>query len=207
MFSFRYSVLLCAIGLVFSCGCLDQADAQRRSRKIRNFKDVKAITIAHFSDIKGFEEGDLITQDMTIRLFQRLERFGWRVSDAREIVESTLASGDFLVKTFKTAKGRSFLKTISRQKEGIDRADRMSRMPNGKKNISDLVHKIPNGADLIVSLASKKNGRQVSQRMAGTRHGKDFNKPTGRLYPVDHLIDRLQVSFEKMQTRTIHNRY
>ena len=66
MFSFRYSVLLCAIGLVFSCGCLDQADAQRRSRKIRNFKDVKAITIAHFSDIKGFEEGDLITQDMTI---------------------------------------------------------------------------------------------------------------------------------------------
>jgi len=203
MFLSKISICIFALGTVVLFGSSTEVIAQANVSKIRSFNDVKAIAHAHFKSEKGFKEGDLITQSMTIRLFQRLEKFGWRVSDAREVVELTLPDGDFLVKTFKTSKGRAFLAKIARHPEAIDRADRMVRMPNGKKNITDLVQKIPNGADLIVSLASKKNGQQVSKRMAGTKHGRNFNKPTGRFYQLENLVERLQISYEKAQTQTV----
>ncbi|MCA9217881.1 MAG: hypothetical protein KDB27_32650 [Planctomycetales bacterium] len=198
-----HSTILIGMAIAFASPIAGTAYGQR---KIQSFKDVETIVSAHFQSIKDFERGDLITQSQVQQLFARLHQFGWQVADQKEITDSVLGDGDFLVKTFKTPKGRTFLKTISGYKDGIDRVDRMSRMPNGQKNVADLVYKIPNGTDWIKSMTSQKNGQQLSRRMAQTRHGKDFNKPTGKIYQLDKLVKRLSESYAEAQTRTVINR-
>lgn len=197
-----HTIVFLIIALVGS----NAVTAHQRRPPIRNFEDVKAIVAAHFRSVPKFQKGDLISRSAAQQLFQRLKQFGWQVQDEKEILSLTLEDNDFLIKTFKSSKGRSFLKTISGYPEGIDRVDRLSRMPNGKKNVYDLVHKIPNGSDWIKSLTSQSNGQKVSSRLAETPHGKGFDKPTGRLYFIDDLVERLQISFEKAKTRTVNNR-
>lgn len=186
--------------------CSTNTSAAPRRPSIRKFDDVKAIVNAHFRNVPDFQQGDLITRSTTQQLLARLKQFGWQVQDANDILELTLEDSDFLVKTFKSSKGRSFLKTISGYPEGIDRVDRMARMPHGKADVHDLVYKIPNGTDWIKSMTTQKNGLNVSNRLAQTANGKNFNKPTGRLYLVEDLLKRLQVSFEQTQTKTVKNR-
>jgi hypothetical protein len=193
-------------GLLLISLCSTSSVADQRRPSIRNFEDVKAIVGAHFKSVPEFKQGDLITRSATQQLFQRLKQFGWQVQDEKDIIELTLEDGDFLVKTFKSSKGREFLKTISGYPEGLDRVDRLARMPQGQSNVHDLVYKIPNGTDWIKSMTSQANGRDLSNRLAQTQNGKDFNKPTGRLYSVEDLVKRLQTSFEQMQTKTVRNR-
>ena len=183
-----------------------QLCAQKQVRQIESFTDVKEITRLHFRSEKEYENGDVITQKSVRNLFRRLQKHGWSVPKQQELLQWIVSDSEFLAKQFSTEKGRKFMRQIVRHNHAIDRIDRLSRMPNGKASVSDLIHKIPNGAEVAIALATTKQGASIGRSLSKSATGKDFNKPTGRLYFEKDLIRVLQPMYKATQTKMVKNR-
>jgi hypothetical protein len=145
----------------------------------------------HFATQAGFQEGDLITREATQALLVKLQEKGWQVKDEDELLERLLPEGDFLVKQLQDTKGREFLRKIQKYPGGVDRLDRLARMPQGKNNVNDLIRKVPNGADWIQAMTTTKEGKRLGKSLSNTRSGKNFNQTTGKIYFVPQLAQEL----------------
>ncbi len=141
----------------------------------------------YFSAQPGFKAGDLVTRDVTRQLLTQLEKAGWQVKDADQLLEKVLPENDFLVQQLKSDRGRSFLGKIRSTPGGIDCLDRILRMPHGQDNVRQLIQKVPNGHEWIQGMVESSHGRRMTQQMAKSSTGRDINKATGRIYTVDEL--------------------
>jgi hypothetical protein len=72
----------------------------------------------------------------------------------------------------------------------------LSSISGGKTLVRDLIRQ-RDGHKLIEYLATTQGGRHLGGLMRETRRGVDLNKPTGRIYTAQDLVNELQRIYEK----------
>ena len=195
------SAFLCVV--TFSLTSLNAHAADRNS--IKSIKDVQRLTNQYFATLDGYQQGDIITQKHVRNLFKIFGRYGWKVPYQKEVLAKFLPEGHFLPQVLNSDKGREFLGKIKKYPGGVDRVDRISRLPNGQQSVRDLIYKIPNGADWIKGMTTTKGGLALGRSMSKAPKGKDFNKPTGTIYFASDLPKILEALFRQTQTKTVKN--
>jgi hypothetical protein len=141
-----------------------------------------------FGQQPGQEGAALITRSQAAKFLVTLEHAGWKVAEPDALLERVLADDDLLVQQLSDAKGRAFMAKLSRVNGGIDRLDRLARMPQGAANVRDLIHKVPNGSEWIDAMVNSPHGRRMAKTMTNSRAGRTFNQPTGRIYTAKDLL-------------------
>lgn len=154
-------------------------------------EDVREFAVKTLSTQAGFDQEGLITRSQVKRLIVEFERKGWQVQGASELLERTLADDDFLVRQLSDSDGKKFLAKVIKVDGSLDRLDRIAHMPHGETNVTDLIHKIPNGADWITAMGDTEHGKRMAERLEHAQDGDGFNEPTGRIYTVSDLATTL----------------
>ena len=52
----------------------------------------------------------------------------------------------------------------------------------------------PDGYKLFEYMTTSKGGKALGEQLSNSRRGRNFNKPTGRIYTAKGLIERLKLS-------------
>ena len=113
-----------------------------------------------------------------------------------------LDGNDFLVRQLKSPKGRQLYNRVAGLPGALDRLDRMRQMPNGKKTLDVFVQKTPGNADVTKTILTTKRGQRFARDIAKYSDGKDFNKPTHRIYRVNELLTALKEAYVEQLAQT-----
>jgi hypothetical protein len=76
---------------------------------------------------------------------------------------------------------------------GYDRIDRLSRLPLGQQTVRDLIRG-PGGEKMVAYMTTASGGKELGKMLSNDPQGKQFNAPTGRIYTVAMLLDRMKQS-------------
>lgn len=144
----------------------------------------------YFKSIPGYEPGDLIWRGQLADLQPRLVALGVSRDTMDAIVATTLEDQSWLVEQLRTKPGRKFMREVKGYPLAFDRLDRLARMPQGHDTIRALI-KGPDGAKLLEYLGTSSGGAQLGKMLSSTPEGAHFNRPTGRVYTAEQLIERL----------------
>jgi hypothetical protein len=144
----------------------------------------------------GYRPGHLVTQSGVVKLLGALEAKGWQVREKDKLIARVLKDDDFLVRQFSDEAGQAFLRKIENLPGGIDRVDRLSRLPQGELSVNDLIRKVPNGAEWIEAMTTTRRGEIEGERISNAEAGHGFNEPTGRLYTLRALAQAIFESLE-----------
>jgi hypothetical protein len=190
----RQLLLFSAAIVLFGIAVADAADKPAaRTKPIPSLSEMRQVVLRYFKDQPDFVSGDLITRDQVEPLLRQLQKMGLPLPDARQILELTLSSDEFLPQQLRTPNGRSFMRKISGYKDGYDRLDRLSRLPIGQQTVRDLIRG-PGGDKMIEYMTTASGGKELGKMLSNAPLGKNFNDPTGRLYTVEKLMVRLEQS-------------
>ncbi len=189
-----------AIVLAVTLGLFSSAQAQRLNRTpMPEWKSGEGSVQQYFANLKGYQQGDLISKGGVEATLAQLKKLGWNVSDRAAILKDTLDDGNVIVKQFQSQAGRKFMRKIKRHPLAFSQLDRVSRQYGGPALVRDIV-RLPDGAKYaspsrargvpnLLDLLPKRGGSRA-QRIAG------YGKPTGRIYTVASLLKRLQASYQ-----------
>jgi hypothetical protein len=115
---------------------------------------------------------------------------GVKISEPAKIVKLGLPDDSFLMRELSTPNGKHFMRRLGQHPGTYSYLDRLSTIPRGQTTIRDLMRQ-KDGDKLIEYLATTKGGHNMGAMMAQARGGIDLNKPTGRIYTADDLIEAL----------------
>lgn len=158
--------------------------------------DVQRTVQQYFAAMPDYRPGDIITQSQVRPLLARLKQSGWQLSDGKQILERVPTESEFLVRHLRTSKGLQFMRQIGTIPDTYDRLQRMSRLPRGKLTVSQLIQRPGRGSDVIKYLTTHERGIKASRQMSRKPVGKDFHKPTGRIYTEQMLLGQLRESYQ-----------
>ncbi len=162
--------------------------------KLPKFEDVEKAVAEKLAAAPDYQQGDLVSQSDAKGVFDQLAKMGWQVKDRQELMDRVLPDGDLLIRELRTQKGKKFMRKITEFERGFDRLDRLRKMPYGPRRVRELVEG-PDGYKLIEYMTTSEGGKNLGTQLSHAQNGKDFNKPTGRIYTQDDLIDRLKTSY------------
>ncbi len=163
--------------------------------KTPDFDAVAKVVRSHFASRPGYQDGDLISRSQIDAVLESAAAAGWKVHNGREIVELGLPDNSFLVRELSTPTGRKFMRKIATLPGGYSHLDRLTSIPRGEAIVRELIRK-PGGDEMVAYLATTKGGRRLGKSLSGVRGGADVNKPTGRVYTADDLLDVLQQAYK-----------
>lgn len=181
------------------------AAATAAESPLSDFTEVEAIVTSHLNHRKGYQPGDLISQADWDAILANLGRAGWTPRDAAQTRKSLLPANDFLVLEARSKEGRTFMRQVARYPSGYDRLDRLARMPYGINTVRRLIQG-PDGYKMLEYMTTTSGGTELGRQLSQSADGKNFNRPTGRIYTAAQLLDRLEVShasdFKRPAART-----
>lgn len=181
------------LGVVAKVGAAP-ADDPSDGKPIPSFAEVRRTVLEYYEDEeRDYKPGDLITQTEVAPLLALLKERGLPLTDGKKILEKVPAKGEFLVDQLSTKNGRKFMRRISKYPDAYDRLDRLSRLPHGKQTVRDLIRG-PGGEKMIEYMTTTEGGKELGKQLSNAPDGKNFNQPTGRIYTVALLLDRLEQS-------------
>lgn len=163
------------------------------SPKVQGGPDPKQVarTVEQYcKSIPNYEPGDLIWRGQLADLPPRLVALGVSRDTIDGILATTLEDQNWLVEQLRTKPGRKFMREVKGYPLAFDRLDRLARMPQGHDTIRALI-KGPDGAKLLEYLGTSSGGAQLGKMLSRTPEGAHFNRPTGRVYTAEQLIERL----------------
>jgi len=166
------------------------------------FNEVEETVLRHFSMLPDYQPGDIITRSEVQPLFAQLKRMGWLVADRKTILNNVPADSDFLVRQLRTRQGRKFMRQVSAHANSYDQLERISALPYGRRTVHELIREGSKGAGVIEHFVSTPEGAQVGRQMARKPRSADFNKPTGRIYTAEMLLERLETSHRAAKKAT-----
>lgn len=166
--------------------------------RMPTFEAVKAAVAKHFKSIEHYQPGDVLSRGEVETVFDQLAGLGWNVPDRGEILKQLLADDDEMVRALRAPAKREFMRQIAQVPGayGYDRLDRLARMEDGKIIVNRLMEE-PGGWNLIRIMSETTEGPGMAQAFSMGPGGKDFTKPTGRIYTEAQLIARLKQSYDK----------
>jgi hypothetical protein len=155
-----------------------------------DFRQVAEVVVGYFRTVPNFQAGDLMSQGQLAAALDAVATVGWNVPDREELVSRALPESSFLFKEMATPAGKAFMRQVAKQPGGYARLDRLSSISRGKKLIRDLIND-KDGYLMIEYLATTSGGYEMGKMMAATPGGVDLNKPTGRIYTIEDLLEAL----------------
>ena len=162
------------------------------------FKEIEEAVVKTLTRNRKYYENDLIAQSQAAKCFAAVKALGWDVPDSKAIIREFLADGDYLVKVLSTRKGHEFMRQMSKYPMGYDRLDRLRYVVKGKEAIHQLIHS-KDGYIMIEYMTTTREGKNMGNLVSNARNGKDFNKPTGRLYTGKQLIEKLKGIYDQVK--------
>ncbi|MBN2476773.1 MAG: hypothetical protein JXB62_19340 [Pirellulales bacterium] len=177
--------------------CAAGACDANEEKPLPPFEDIRETVSRHFSMLPDYQPGDILAQSEVEPLFVQLDRMGWSVADSKTLVNRVPPDGDFLVRQLRTPEGRKFMRQISPYPGAYDSLDRMRWLPNGQRTVYNLIHQSDRGGDVIKYLRTTEDGKRAERLMGEKPTSPDYNKPTGRIYTAEMLLDRLEEGYAK----------
>lgn len=183
-------VILTALALM-QLGTARPAVAQQKP--LMSAALMEQLTRQHLAALPAKPYSDLIIWEEISPLLDEIERRGWDMPYREGLQEVMIGKSDFLSQFAQSRHGSKWLKA-SNSKLLLDRVDRISRVSGGQQTLKR-VAKLPNGKQyarpkagdfqpgLVELLPPAKYGRK--------RKIPDYNKPTGRAYTVDQVVDKI----------------
>jgi hypothetical protein len=159
------------------------------------FEKVSRAILDYFQAQPDHERRDLVSQRQVRAAIAQVATIGWNIPEQDKIAGRALADDSFIIREFSTPEGKKFMRKLAQHPGTYSRLDRLSTLGNGQATIRDLINQ-KQGEDLITYLATTSGGKNLGKMMAGTKGGVDLNKPTGRIYTVDDLIDGLKQAYD-----------
>lgn len=184
--------VLCLALLLATSLCTSAAE----KRKMPSFDQVTMTVEEFFGRESNFKPGDIISRSQVQRLLDDLQRGGWKVPHGEELLDRIPDDSELLVRELRTRDGRKFARQIARYPQAYDRLDRLVRMPTGKSILHRLV-KGPDGYKLLMYMTTAPGGDELGRMLSNSASGRDFNKPTGRIYTSIGLIDALRPLYDE----------
>lgn len=160
-----------------------------------DFDKVSQAVFTYFQAQPDHERSDLVSQRDVKAALAQVKAIGWDVPTQNKIVDRALADSSFIVRELSTPDGRKFMRKIAQHPGTYSRLDRLSTLGNGEATIHSLIGD-KGGDDFVTYLATTTSGKNLGKMMAGTQGGVDLNKPTGRIYTADELVDALKQVYD-----------
>jgi len=192
---YRAAVLLACVALLIAT-----THAAPAKPRFPTWDEVDQATLKFFDEQPNFGAGEIISQSQVRGLFEELKRMGWTLPKPQKILDLVPGDNETLVRDMRTADGRKFAKQISGLPNAYDRLDRLIRMPTGRSAVARLI-KGPDGVWLLQYMTEDPGGAAMGRMLSNTPTGKDFNRPTGRIYMVPELINELRGAYPKAPVR------
>jgi len=171
-------------------------------KPLPKWADVEKAVSHHFAAVPGYRTGDIISRGQVAPLFGRLDTLGFSVADRQEILEKVPPDGDFLVRQLRTPAGLKFMRRIAPHADAYDRLERISSLHRGKQTVKELIGRGVKGADVIGYFASDPDGKKANRMMSkSTKGGRNFDKPTGRIYTQRTLLDELRRQYAAVTSK------
>jgi len=169
--------------------------ADKSPQKLPKFEKIERVVHRTLAK-EDINPGELLSQGNVAEVLAQLKKRGWKVRDEKQIVSSALPDDAYLVKRLARPDAHKFKQQVAQLPGGYDRLDRMSRMSQGRSTVDALVRG-PDGYKMIEYMTTSRGGRNLGNSLAQTPRGKDFNKPTGRIYTTSQLVARLKLSYRE----------
>ncbi len=185
-----------ALALILLGAALTVTAPAANRRKMPSIDEVEQFVESHFATESNYQPGDIISRSQVRAVLDDLQRQGWKVPRDQELLNLVLDDSDILVRELRTKDGRKFARQISRYPHAYDRIDRLARMPTGKSILWRSIHGA-GGYQLLEYLTTAPGGTEMGKMLANTPSGRDFNKPTGRVYTAAGLIQQLRPRYEE----------
>ncbi|MGH7137032.1 MAG: hypothetical protein ACREHD_14930 [Pirellulales bacterium] len=165
--------------------------------RLPTFEAMKAAVSQHFKSTEHYQPGDVLSRGKVEPVLARLAKLGWNVSDRGDILKQLLADDDEMVRALRAPAHREFMQHVGQMPGGYgyDRLDRLARMEDGKIIVNRLMEE-PGGWNLIRIMTETTEAPGMAQAFSMGPGGKDFAKPTGRIYTEAQLIARLKQSYD-----------
>src|SRR5690348_15129830 len=172
--------------------------ARTKPRALPKFDAVKAVVERQLRTSRRYQAGDVLSRGTVEPIFGQLANLGWKVSDRKAIVEQLLPDDYYLVRALRSPTNSEFMRQVGQVQNGYgyDRLDRLSRMGDGEIIVSRLMQE-PGGWNLIDIMSETREGPGMAEAFSMGLGGKDFTKPTGRIYTEQQLLARLKQSYDK----------
>ena len=176
-------------------------------KTIPKFSQIEAVIKLHFDEIRGFRYDGIIVQSEVAPLFNKLKKAGWNISkdDRQAILDRVLPDDSFLAKELRTPAGKKFAADIFKYPDGFDRLDRLSRMPQGRDTVDRLIRG-PGGYKMIQYMTTAPGGKNLGKQLSDTPKGGNFNRPTGRIYTAQMLLDELNKLYKDSFQKPNHKK-
>jgi hypothetical protein len=165
-------------------------------KPLPEFPQIEKAAADYFAGLPGYQPGGVITRPEAQGFFAELEKLGWNPDNRQEILANVPPPDDFLVQELRTRSGRQFTGRIATYPQAFDRLERLSRLAYGKEHVKGIIGG-PGGDRWIKYITTDKRGIELSQSMSRAKNGADFDKPTGRIYTVQMLLEQLQGSYQR----------
>lgn len=170
----------------------------RGKKAMPSFQAVQATVERHFKARHHYQPGDVLARGDVGPILTALDSLGWKVSDRKDILDQFLPDDYYLVRALRSPNNGPFMRQVGQVPNGYgyDRLDRLSRMGDGEIIVSRLMEE-PGGWNLVDIMSESREGPGMAQAFSMGPGGKDFTKPTGRIYTEQQLIARLKQSYDK----------
>ena len=189
-----------SLALLVACCASGPASAKPRSKPLPPFAKVREVVQRHFATLPDYRPGDIIAQGDVGPIFKQLRILGWSVTDHKGILRRVPKDGEYLVRQLRTGPGRKFMAQVSGYSLVYDRMERTIRLKGGQQLIHDVI-RLPDGHKYLQVKPTPgfKNLAELLPKTASGKppKGKDYDKPTGRIYTVRTLLQMLQQSYER----------
>ena len=181
-----------------AAGAKPAVSARTKPKPLPKFDAVKTVVERQLRASRYYQAGDLLSRGNVEPIFGQLANLGWKVSDRQAILEQLLPDDYYLVRALRSPNNNDFMRHIGQVANGYgyDRLDRLSRMGDGEIIVSRLMQE-PGGWNLIDIMSETREGPGMAQAFSMGPGGKDFTKPTGRIYTEQQLLTRLKQSYDK----------
>lgn len=188
----RFLVAALALAMV-QCLAASQAAAQ-----IPSWEQVEKTFRKHYADPKspqGLAQGPpLVTYNTARRIFYELWEQRWNVSDQTEILKLCPPDSSFLAQQCLSPAGQKFLKQAADPATIFDRLERFAALPQGQQKIRDLLQGPPGHHDMLNYMLGSSGSKLLFEGAVADPNARDFNKPTGKIYSPEQLLERIKKS-------------
>lgn len=181
---------LLVLWAVFAPSPVRAAEPATTSSRLPPFDTVVQAVEDYFHTKRDYQPGDLITQADWKTLEGDLARLGWVPRESARLRGLMLGEKSFLPKQLLNKTGRPFMRQIAAYPLAYDKLDRLSGMAQGPATVQALIRG-PDGYKMIEYMSTSSGGAELGNMLAQGPGGKDFNKPTGRVYTANQLLDEL----------------
>jgi len=178
----------------FSAG--GTAAPRKKKSAERKFPEFSVFTTelsAYFAGLPKYHAGDILSKTDVSGAFKVLKNLGWEVDDRKKIMAQILDDNAYMVKQLRSKKGRILMRDFSQYPHAYDRLDRFLQLPHGKKFFQGLLNG-PDAYKMFEYMTTSQGGENLGIQISHAKKGRDFNKPTGRIYTAKALLERLSES-------------